>query len=79
MYAQLDECVYNITQTVGHYDVMSHVDSCFLQIFHRKHYSSIIPRPVEFEKVTFSEVMFYGELRRKRATPSCPGHGSSLG
>lgn len=33
LYAGLVECVQNITSSVGHYDVVTQVDSNFLQIF----------------------------------------------
>lgn len=57
MYTRLDECVHNITHSMGHYDVVTHVDSSFLRIFLWYQFNSIVRRPVKFEEVTFSDVM----------------------
>lgn len=33
LYARLEECMANVVQFVGIYGVITHIDSCFLQVF----------------------------------------------
>lgn len=33
LYARLEECVANVIEPLGHYDVVTHVNSSFLQMF----------------------------------------------
>lgn len=51
----------------GRYDVVTYIATNFLQIFLCSSFSSISPRAIELEEVTFKEVMFRGELKRKKS------------
>lgn len=43
IYARLDECVNNILRSIGRYDIVTHTDTCFLQIFLWERYGAIAP------------------------------------
>lgn len=44
LYALLDESYENVTPSVGCYDVVTFIDTSFLQIFLWERFSSIVPR-----------------------------------
>lgn len=46
-YAQLDNCIRNVTFSVGRYDVVTHVDSAFHQIFLWESFGNIAPKSME--------------------------------
>lgn len=45
LYARLDECVSNVVQSVGRYDVVTYVDTSFVQIFFGKDVELFLPNP----------------------------------
>lgn len=46
LYARLDECVTSITRSFGRYDVVTHANTGFLQIFLWERSRAIAPKPV---------------------------------
>lgn len=68
----MDELVLNITHLMRPFDVVSHVDSSSLQIFLWEHFRSIALRFVEFEEVTFTDMMVDGKVRKKKSHPFMP-------
>lgn len=51
LYARLDECVANITHSLGHYNIMSHVVSVFLQIFLWERIEAFAPTSVGYSAI----------------------------
>lgn len=67
LYARLDECAENIMCSIGHYDML-----CGLQLpldlslgeVHQHR-----PWPIEFEEVTFFDLMVRGVMKKKKIRP----------
>lgn len=72
LYARVDECVRNITSSMGGYDVFTHVDSAFIQIFLWKRFGRIVLRPAEFDPVVITEEMVGGKSKRTKRAPYMP-------
>lgn len=53
LYTQLDECVANMTRWQGCYDVVSHVDSMFLQMFMWEHFENLVHTSIEYSAIVF--------------------------
>lgn len=49
LYARLDECVRNITQSKDRYDVVSYVDANFLQLFLWERFENLVPKSRVFK------------------------------
>lgn len=45
LYAHLEECLRNITRSFGRYDVVSFVDTNFLQLFLWERFRVLFPKP----------------------------------
>lgn len=52
LYARFDECSRKITRPIGRYDVVSYVDSNFLQLFMWERFRVLLPKPREFKAPT---------------------------
>lgn len=46
LYAQLDDCVNNVVCSVGRYNVVTHVDLCFLQMFLPERFFAVAPKHI---------------------------------
>lgn len=65
-YAWLDEWVGNIVRAVGTYNVILHVDSCFLQKFLLERFPLIAPKPIEVPAVVMEEMLLADGFRGMR-------------
>lgn len=52
--------------------MVTYVDMCFLSNFLWERFNDITPRPVVFEAVTMGEVVFGGEMEKKKRHPYIP-------
>lgn len=48
LYAHLEECVADMSRSLGRYDVVSHIDSVFLQMFLWECFGSLASNPEEY-------------------------------
>lgn len=46
LYSNLDECMANVVRSIGTYDMVTHTDTIFLQIFFLKWFGALAPKPV---------------------------------
>lgn len=49
---------------MGRYDVVTHVDSCFLQMLLCERFSIVALKPLEFSAIMMKEVVFLDGSRR---------------
>lgn len=56
LFYRLDECVHNLSKSMGRYTVVSHVNSAFLHLFLWERFSNLAPQPVQFEAVTMRTI-----------------------
>lgn len=63
----MDECANDILHNVGHYDVVTHAATCFLQIFFWNRFEDIAPRPMDFEVVTTGKTVVWVMRKLKKS------------
>lgn len=51
LYYRLDECVSNIVKFVGHFHVLTHVDTVFFQLFLWKTFKKLVLEPAQYVAV----------------------------
>lgn len=64
LYASLDKCVNNVLHFVGRYDVVTNIDTGFLQTFLWETFRANAPKPVEFPTMEMIETAVGGVNRR---------------
>lgn len=62
----------NIVRFVGLYNVLTHADLAFLQIFTWIRFGTISPQPVQFDAVQMIEIEVAGEIIEKAGKPYQP-------
>lgn len=55
LYAWLGDDVANVVRSVGRYDIVTHVDSCFLQMFVWEPFSIVASKLMEYLEVAMEE------------------------
>lgn len=45
-FVRVNECAVNVVSSVGHYDMVTHEDVCFLQIFQWEQFRALAPKPI---------------------------------
>lgn len=61
---RLDECVHNLSKSMGRYTMVSYANSVFLQLFLWERFNSLAPQSVQFEAVTMMTVEDEDEIVR---------------
>lgn len=68
LYARLDECVNNKVHYVGRFDVVTHADTSFPQMFLWEHFGSLAPKSIEFLVMETVEVVIDRVSRKKHTS-----------
>lgn len=68
LYARLDECITNIVQSIGRYDVLIHAYTSFLQMFLWEHFRALVPKLVEFATMEMEEVVTVAGTRKNASS-----------
>lgn len=66
LFDHLDEYVGNIVRSVGHYDVRTHVKTCFLQMFLWERFGAVLLKPHKFPAVEIVEKVIPGTRTERR-------------
>lgn len=61
LYDQLDEYVHNIVCSVSRYNVITYVDTTFLQMLLWEKFGFLSPKSIEFETIKLEKVVVNGE------------------
>lgn len=56
LFYHFDECVYNITRSMGRYLVVTYADTSFLQLFLWKRFKTLGLKPAEYEAVEMIDI-----------------------
>lgn len=78
LYTRLEKCVQHILHSVVRYTVVTHADTCFLQIFLWERFGGIEPRAIEFMGMEMLKVTVRRVKKKKKSTPYIPSFGVNI-
>lgn len=65
-YARLDKCLKNITRSVGRSNIVSYVNTNFLQLFLWEKFRAISPLPLEFKTIQLKKIDVVDKVKKSQ-------------